>query len=222
MPPTQLNQTQTEISGQKVWCGSLGIAEYLLGKPETVTGKTVIELGAGTGILGMLTKRMGAKKVLLTDHDQRSLDHMEVDCARNAVEAEVVKLDWFQPSLPLCTEGDGDDEDEEEGGVVVIAGDVIYKSALVQPFMATVSLLLHAYRGRGAGAELYLCHIPRGGPRVEYTHVEEAATAHGLLWEVVPDEAWKRGSCLDQDIVPADDVNRARVFRMTPKPTPTP
>jgi hypothetical protein len=202
-----------------VWCGSLGIAEYLLGKPETVTGKTVIELGAGTGILGMLTKRMGAKKVLLTDHDQRSLDHMEVDCARNAVEAEVVKLDWFNPILPLSTEGDRDGED---GGVVVIAGDVIYKSALVQPFMVTVSLLLHTYQERGARAEFYLCHIPRGGPRVEYAHVEEAATAHDLLWEIIPEEAWKRGSCLDRDVVPADDVNRARVFKMTPKPNPTP
>ena len=36
-----------EISGQKLWCGSLGVAEYILSNPDYVLDKSIIELGAG-------------------------------------------------------------------------------------------------------------------------------------------------------------------------------
>jgi len=207
MPITKLlklNQTATEISGQKVWCGSLGIAELMLAAQDRIMGKHVVELGAGTGILGMLCMRLGAARVCLTDHDERSLEHMRADCPRNNVDAHVMRLDWFTPSL------DGLDLTGDAGGLVVIAGDVVYKTALVEPFMRTVALLLAS----APGSVFYLCHIPRGGPRVEHALVEEGATAQGLAWEILSEESWKRGSCLDTNYVPPEDVNRARVYMM--------
>lgn len=36
-----------EISGQKVWCGSLGITEYFISNPMIIRDKTILELGAG-------------------------------------------------------------------------------------------------------------------------------------------------------------------------------
>jgi predicted nicotinamide N-methyase len=210
MPVTklmQLSSTETEISGQKVWCGSLGIAELFLNKREYVIGKQIIELGAGTGILGMLCKRLGAASVHLTDHDPKSLEHMAADCVRNNVEASVTRLDWFDPTLTALNI---DTSSSDEGGVVIIAGDVIYKSTLVTPFMETVSTLLTHY----PRSVFYLCHIPRGGPRVEYEHVEQAATAQGISFEVGPEDEWKRGSCLEEDYVPTEDVSRARVYIM--------
>ena len=58
MPLTQLlkltNSSQSnhsEISGQKVWCGSLGLCEYLLSQPSLVEGKLLLELGAGMSFL---------------------------------------------------------------------------------------------------------------------------------------------------------------------------
>ena len=49
----QLRENQVEISGQKLWCGSLVVLEYLLDHPDFITKCNVIELGAGTGCIGM-------------------------------------------------------------------------------------------------------------------------------------------------------------------------
>ena len=85
-----------EVSGQKLWCGSLGVVEYLLGQPDFVREKIVLELGAGTGVLGMLCEKLGASKVILTDNDRRSLIHMESDIPLNNCGACVCSLDWFE------------------------------------------------------------------------------------------------------------------------------
>ena len=43
-----LNQSKgVEISGQKLWCGSLAVAQYIHGHHELVRDRTVLELGAG-------------------------------------------------------------------------------------------------------------------------------------------------------------------------------
>ena len=52
---------------------------------------------AGTGIVGMLSKRLGADHVLLTDNDPRSIAHMQQDCVRNAG----VDASYTSKSYPL-------------------------------------------------------------------------------------------------------------------------
>jgi predicted nicotinamide N-methyase len=49
-----------EISGQKLWCGSLCLMEYLTDFPLKIAGKNVLELGAGTGVVGMLCDKLGS------------------------------------------------------------------------------------------------------------------------------------------------------------------
>ena len=88
MPLEKLMSLQSqskEISGQKLWCGSLCIMEFLLGSPDYLSDSCVVELGSGTGLVGMLCNRLGAEEVILTDNDVRSLTHMKQDCERNGV-----------------------------------------------------------------------------------------------------------------------------------------
>ena len=80
-----LQSQSKEISGQKLWCGSLCVMEYLLDAPEFLSDSCVVELGAGTGVVGMLCDHLGARNVFLTDNDVRSLKHMKEDCERNKV-----------------------------------------------------------------------------------------------------------------------------------------
>ncbi len=76
-----------EISGQRLWEGSLLLCDYLakssccnedVASTEGVReatldlgGKSVLELGAGTGVVGMLAHTLGARPVVMTDGDDK-------------------------------------------------------------------------------------------------------------------------------------------------------
>ena len=51
-----------EISGQKVWCGSLSVCELIIKDPALVRDRLILELGAGTGVLGMICSKLGCKR----------------------------------------------------------------------------------------------------------------------------------------------------------------
>jgi len=214
-----------EISGQKLWCGSLCIIQYLINYPCIVTNSVVIELGAGTGLLGMFCKDLGASKVVLTDHDERCIRHMNADSIRNRIEAFVEFLNWYQPHEAI--------ENMMEAIInrnklVLVAGDVIYKHALLDPFFNTVKLLLSAYISRAENVNfdstspiLLLCHVPRAG--VTHEDVANMARSKGLFVEEVCESDWKRSidsaksknsiECLSY--CPLEDLNKAMLYKIT-------
>jgi hypothetical protein len=194
-------EKQTEISGQKLWCGSLGLIQHLLNNSSLVKDKTVIELGAGTGVMGMVCKFLGAQSVFLTDHDTISINHMNGDCERNSVTAYIKRLDWYKPSI---ADWDLSAQLASSEGLVIVAGDVLYKDVLLDPFFSTVVLLLQ----QQAGSVLYLCHIPRAG--VDYARVLAKADSVGLSSEEIPRELWTKGDCFQY--CDPDDLARARLF----------
>jgi predicted nicotinamide N-methyase len=53
--------------GWRVWCCALILADWLLCTPAICRGHTVLELGSGLGLPGMLAAKLGAKAVSLTD-----------------------------------------------------------------------------------------------------------------------------------------------------------
>lgn len=193
----KLQESRSEISGQKLWCGSVSVIEYVLEHPDVVKGRTVIELGAGTGLLGMTCSRLGAKSVYLTDHDERSLAHMREDCQRNHIEAvEIHSLDWFQPDLGIIRTWSS-----SISPLVIVAGDVLYKDSLIEPMLALVAELLI-----DSGAIMLLCHIPRAG--VEHEHVLAGIGRQGLTVEIIRN--WRRVQ--SQDYCPQEDIDRAQIY----------
>ena len=189
-----------EISGQKVWCGSLYVVDYILRNREVIEKKLVIELGAGTGILGMVCSRLHCKELILTDNDPKSIKHMKQDCSKNFVFAEVKELDWFAPDISKL----GITIDESTPEICIVAGDVLYKHVLLEPFFKTTRLLLDLQKN----ASMLLCHVPRAG--VNYSDVIQAAESNGLLIEQITvgseDKQNVRKHC------PEDDISRARLF----------
>ena len=122
---------EKEISGSKVWKGSKGIIDYFMSNRKLIKNKNIIELGAGTGILGMMCKILGASKIILTDNDLICLKHMKNDLLINNIEGDVILLDWFFPNkIPNKID-------------IIVAGDVLYKKSLLDPFMTIVKLLLN-------------------------------------------------------------------------------
>ena len=56
-----------DATARWVWDGAAPMAEFLCEHPERVRGKTVVELGAGPGLPGIVAARLGAARVVLTD-----------------------------------------------------------------------------------------------------------------------------------------------------------
>ena len=65
--------------GLMLWESAIALAQHLTERPALVSGKSVLELGAGLGLTGVVAASLGAT-VTQTDHDQQAL----AACARTA------------------------------------------------------------------------------------------------------------------------------------------
>ena len=157
-----LERAQDEISGQRAWPGSLLLGCELARLPGVVAGKSVAELGAGCGLVGMVAARLGAASCLATDGDDRCLGLLRENVERNGLSdaCAVRKCLWGVDDLGATFD-------------VVLAGDVLYKRELVDPFLAAVDAALAPH-----GTAL-LCHLPRAG--VSHDVVAAAIAATGAL-----------------------------------------
>lgn len=229
LPITVLMTNRTkdvEISGQKLWCGSLVLIRHLLQQNEDIfRGALTIELGAGTGVVSMISKRLGATRAIATDHDQRSLDHMQADSARNGIEIDVERLDWYSPDLSSLHKYTTPPSPSFHS-LYLLAGDVLYKEALLEPFFMTVDRLFTWWEGTfssatAKGVKLWLCHVPRAG--VTHDLVESTAIRHNLTATVL--EAWMErserevrcggGQDLVREYAPEEDTSRAELYLIT-------
>jgi predicted nicotinamide N-methyase len=89
-----LDREQCMPYGAMLWPASIALAHQLLGERDELRGKRVLELGAGTGIPGIVAGTLGAR-VLQIDRSEIAL-HL---CARNkernhATTVEVRGAEW--------------------------------------------------------------------------------------------------------------------------------
>jgi ribosomal protein L11 methylase PrmA len=198
------NQSRgVEISGQKLWCGSAAVIEYLLHHPQVIQESVVLELGAGTGILGMICHKIGCRQVILTDNDERSLKHMSMDCPSNHVDAIIKSIDWFSFDESIF-----EHEICINGRLVIVAGDVLYKKALLEPFFNVVSALFRRFAGQ---VDMWLCHVPRADNKHE--DVLRIIASRGLHVETIDPSGWRKGVCID--LSPQEDYDRAALYHIT-------
>ncbi len=106
------------------WPGGQALARYLLDDPAVVAGRSVLDLGAGSGLVAVAALLAGARSVLASDPDPYSATAVSVNAESNGVG-------------PVEVVGDLLDEDPPDVDVVV-AGDVCYDRAMTQrvlPFL---------------------------------------------------------------------------------------
>ncbi|KAL5580317.1 hypothetical protein UlMin_012759 [Ulmus minor] len=97
----QSASTDFDLTGQLVWPGAMLMNDYLSKNADVLHGRSVIELGSGVGITGILCSRF-CHEVVLTDHNDEVLKILKKNvelhsssvnhncCAGLAVE----KLEW--------------------------------------------------------------------------------------------------------------------------------
>ncbi|KAG8513436.1 Methyltransferase-like protein 22 [Galemys pyrenaicus] len=100
--------TPLEDVGKQVWRGALLLADYVLSQPDLLRGRTVLELGAGMGLVSIVAATV-AKTVYCTDVGTDLLAMCQRNTTLNshltAAGGGVVKvkeLDWLKADL--CTE----------------------------------------------------------------------------------------------------------------------
>lgn len=111
------DQSQALMNDPPYWCfcwaSGQVLGRYLLDHPERVRGRTLVDFGAGSGVVGIAAGVAGARRVILCDRDERALLAGELNARMNGVGVE------FSPALEEILAGDC-------GAWIVAAADVFY------------------------------------------------------------------------------------------------
>nr|XP_033695195.1 methyltransferase-like protein 22 isoform X8 [Tursiops truncatus] len=138
----------------KVWRGALFLADYILSQRDLFQGRTVLELGAGTGLASILAATV-AQTVYCTDVGADLLAMCQRNIALNshltAAGGGVIKvkeLDWLKDDL--CTDpevpfswSEEDISDLYGHTTIVLAAEVFYDDDLTDALFKTLSRLAH-------------------------------------------------------------------------------
>lgn len=140
-------------TGLTVWDGAVVLAKYLeRAFPSGMAGEAVLELGCGTGVVGLAAAALGADSVTLTDLPY-ALENTAAVVAANAAVAKdrvtVAALDWTAPE-PV------------PGVTLLLAADVVWVEELIPPLAATLCALTAPAGGReGLPSTVLLAHQTR-------------------------------------------------------------
>lgn len=103
------------------WAGGQALARYVLDNPQLVRGKRVLDIGAGSGLVGLAAAKAGATQVLAADIDAFSCAAIALNAAANAQNIAVTQEDV------IGSQGDWE---------VILVGDLFYERTLAERLLA--------------------------------------------------------------------------------------
>jgi predicted nicotinamide N-methyase len=148
------------------WAGGQAVARYVLDNPDTVAGRRVLDIAAGSGMVGIAAGLAGASRVVANDIDAYAIAAVTMNARLNGVRIETSHEDLLDGS-PLLDEID-----------VVLAGDVFYGADLADRFLGFLR------RASAAGKTVLVGdpergYLPEGVMRVLATYEMPVAFAFG-------------------------------------------
>ncbi|MFS8111676.1 50S ribosomal protein L11 methyltransferase [Rhizobium jaguaris] len=138
------------------WGGGLVLARYLLDQPDTVAGRRVLDLGAGSGIVGIAAAKAGAAEVIAADVDPYAIAAIGLNATINGVTILPVLADLTKGELPATD--------------IVCVGDLFYEAALAERVTAFLDRCLEQGIDVLIG-DPWRAHLPQSRLRLlaEYT-----------------------------------------------------
>jgi len=103
------------------WAGGQALARYILDDPALVRGKRVLDIGAGSGMVGLAASKAGAAHVLAADIDAFSCAAIRLNAAANSCDIAITQDDL------IGTSGDWE---------VILVGDLFYERPLAERLLA--------------------------------------------------------------------------------------
>jgi predicted nicotinamide N-methyase len=128
----QLTQDELDAQGLPLpfwafaWAGGQGLARYVLDHPESVAGKSVLDLASGSGLVGIAAKMAGAREVLCADIDPFAAGAIGLNAALNEVEVHTTLADLIGSDIPQD---------------VILVGDLFYERDLAVPLWSWLQIL---------------------------------------------------------------------------------
>ena len=106
------------------WAGGQALARYVLDHPDEFEGKTVLDIGAGSGLAAIAAAKAGARQVAAADIDALAVAAMGLNATANRVAITAATDDWLSIDPPQ--------------GEIVLVGDLFYERPLAERVMAFV------------------------------------------------------------------------------------
>jgi predicted nicotinamide N-methyase len=106
------------------WAGGQALARYLLDNAELMRGKTVLDLGSGSGLTAIAAMRAGASSALASDIDALALAAIGLNAEANGVSVATSQKDQLA----------GPPRDAD----VVLVGDLFYERTLAEAVSAYI------------------------------------------------------------------------------------
>ena len=106
------------------WAGGAVLARYILDEPAVVAGKRVLDLGAGSGLVGIAAAKAGARDVMAAEIDRNGVVAIRLNATANGVAIAITAEDVTAGPPPAVD--------------LVLAGDIFYGQEVGQrmtPFL---------------------------------------------------------------------------------------
>eukprot|EP00897_Mesotaenium_endlicherianum_P006238 jgi/Mesen1/5642/ME000286S04854 len=159
-PPFSLMKADYDLTGQLVWPGAQLMNDYLCSISSELSSTSVIELGSGVGLTGLLCATW-CKKVVMTDHNDIVLKLMRqnVERCQSSAPADLPCPDMRCEKLEWGDEGDLEaiSTNHPAGFDFVLGADICYQSANV-PLLFDVARKLLSRRPPGKSTFI-LAHV---------------------------------------------------------------
>ncbi len=124
VPIWQMTEEELEKSGLPppfwafAWAGGQALSRYILDNPDIVSGKSVLDFGAGSGLIGIAAAKAGAISVTSSDIDNFAVEAITLNAKVNEVQIEATAEDLVGV--------------ENRGWHVILVGDMCYERALAE------------------------------------------------------------------------------------------
>jgi predicted nicotinamide N-methyase len=106
------------------WAGGTALARYVFDNPQTVLGRSVLDLGSGSGLVAIAAAKAGAAPVVAAEIDAFAVAAIELNAAANNVTIEVLTRDLL------------DEPASESRYDTVLVGDLFYEQTMAARLLA--------------------------------------------------------------------------------------
>ncbi len=184
VPIWQMTEEELEKSGLPppfwafAWAGGQALSRYILDNPAVVSGKSVLDFGSGSGLIGIAAAKSGGNPVLCADIDSFAVEAIKLNAAANGVGIGATAEDLVGV--------------ENRGWEVILVGDMCYERPLAERIEAWLRRLA------AEGVEVLIgdpgrTYLPKSGLEklVSYAvkttrELEDTDVRNTSVWRLLP------------------------------------